>query len=103
MSYHQSLLDAHYNQEDKNECVYQSFEHDVAKELHLLYSHQRQSIEKLKHFIKELQNESWVKNYEMSGESWDYSEYVEEAVEEAIWTCNQWDSINQTNKGAYHG
>jgi len=98
MSYHQSLLDAHYNQEDKNECVYQSFEHDVAKELHLLYSHQRQSIEKLKHFIKELQNESWVKNYEMSGESWDYSEYVEEAVEEAIFTCNQWDLVNQNGE-----
>ena len=98
MSYNQSLLDAYYNKQDKNESVYQLFEHDVAKELHLLYSHQRQSIEKLKHFIKELQNESWVKNYEMSGESWDYSEYVEEAVEEAIFTCNQWDLINQNGE-----
>ena len=34
----------------------------------------------------------------MSGESWDYSEYVEEAVEEAIFTCNQWDLINQNGE-----
>jgi len=103
MSYHQSLLDAHYNQQDKNESVYEIFEHDLTRELYLLPPHARQSIKYLEDFMQDVMAEAWVKQFEMSGEIWDFSDDVVEATQNAIFTCNEWDKLNQKKHGGYHG
>jgi hypothetical protein len=50
--------------------------------------------------MQEIKAESWVKQFEMSGEVWDFSDEVVEATEVAIVTCNNWDSLNK-NKGVW--
>jgi len=102
MSYNQSLLNAHYDRQEKNECVYTIFEHDLTRELYLLPPHERQSIKVLDDFIQSLKSEVWVKQFEMSGEIWDFSDDVLEATENAIVTCNEWDNLKQL-KGGYCG
>jgi len=102
MSYNQSLLNAHYDRQEKNECVYTIFEHDLTRELYLLPPHERQSIKVLDDFIQSLKSEAWVKQFEMSGEIWDFSDDVLEATENAIVTCNEWDNLKQL-KGGYCG
>jgi hypothetical protein len=102
MSYNQSLLNAHYDRQEKNECVYTIFEHDLTRELYLLPPHERQSIKVLDDFIQSLKSEAWVKQFEMSGEIWDFSDDVLEATENAIVTCNEWDNLKQS-KGGYCG
>jgi hypothetical protein len=94
MSYHEMLLNNHLNQQDKNESVYDYFKHEVAKDLYLLYSHKRQTIESLKDYILDLKESLWVTRFEMSGDEWNFADEVDEAVEEAIITCNDWDYIN---------
>jgi hypothetical protein len=103
MSYNQSLLNAYYDKQDKNECVYSIFEHDLTRELYLLPPHERQSIKVLNDFIQSLKSEAWVNQFEMSGEIWDFSDDVLEATENAIVTCNEWDKENQQPKGGYYG
>jgi len=49
-----------------------------------------------------LKSEVWVKQFEMSGEIWDFSDDVLEATENAIVTCNEWDNLKQL-KGGYCG
>ena len=97
MSHNQSLLNARYHQDDRNEQVYSYFEHDVARDLYMYPRHLRQSVNALKDFITELKQ--IYNEYEMSGEVWDLSDDVVEATENAIFTCNQWDQLNN-NKGA---
>ena len=96
MDYNQSLLNARYNQDDKNEHVYTIFEHELARDLHTYKPHQRQSINALEKFI--LYAKEIYAEFEMSGEVWDLSDDVVEATENAIFTCNQWDQLNN-NKG----
>lgn len=103
MSYNQTLLNAHYDKQDKNECVYGIFEHDLTRELYLLPPHERQNINALEDFISEMKSESWVNQFEMSGEIWNFSDDVLEATENAIVTCNEWDKLNQQKKGGYSG
>ena len=99
MSQNQIALTSRYNQDDRNDCVFDIFSYNLTRELYLLPPHARQSLEALDVFIQEVIGESWVKQFEMSGEIWDFSSDVVEATEEAIITCNNWDQLN--NKGAY--
>lgn len=101
MDYNQSLLNARYNQEDKNEHVYSLFEHNIALDLSIYKPHERQSVESLKNFITE--SKKVYQEFEMSGDVWDFSDDVEEAVENAIIVCNQWDLERQQNNGGYNG
>jgi len=96
MSYNQSLLNARYDQDDKNEQVYSIFEHDVACDLYMYKPHQRQNINALEDFIQEAIQT--YQEFEMSGDVWDLSDDVIEATENAIVTCNNWDQLNN-NKG----
>jgi hypothetical protein len=96
MSHNQSLLNARYDQDDKNEQVYSIFEHDLARDLYLYKSYQRQNINVLDDFIQ--QAKQIYKQFEMSGDVWDLSDDVIEATENAIITCNNWDQLNN-NKG----
>ena len=43
---------------------------------------------------KDLKESLWVTRFEMSGDEWNFADEVDEAVEEAIITCNDWDFIN---------
>jgi len=100
MSQNQMALTSRYNQDDRNDCVFDIFSHDLTCELYLLPPHQRQNLEALDDFMQEVKAESWVKEFEMSGEVWDFSDEVVEATEVAIITCNDWDSLNK-NKGVW--
>ena len=101
MNYNQSLLNARYNQDDKNEQVYLLFEHRIAQDLLMYKPHERQSIESLEDFI--LESKQLYQEFEMSGDVWDFSDDVVEAVENAIVTCNQWDIERQQKNGGYNG
>ena len=101
MSYNQSLLNARYNQDDKNEQVYLLFEHRIAQDLLMYKPHERQSIESLEDFI--IESKQLYQEFEMSGDVWDFSDDVVEAVENAIVTCNQWDIERQQKNGGYNG
>ena len=96
MSHNQSLLNARYDQDDKNEQVYSIFEHDLARDLYLYKSYQRQNINVLDDFIQQAKQS--YQEFEMSGDVWDLSDDVIEATENAIITCNNWDQLNN-NKG----
>ena len=101
MDYNQSLLNARYNQDDKNEHVYTIFEHELARDLHTYKPHERQCINALEKFIlyvKEIDAE-----FEMSGDVWDFSNEVVEATENAIITCNEWDKQKHTNVKHFNG
>jgi hypothetical protein len=101
MDYNQSLLNARYNQDDKNEQVYLLFEHRIAQDLLMYKPHERQSIESLEDFI--IESKQLYQEFEMSGDVWDFSDDVVEAVENAIVTCNQWDIERQQKNGGYNG
>lgn len=101
MNYNQSLLNARYNQDDKNEQVYLLFEHRIAQDLLMYKPHERQSIESLEDFI--IESKQLYQEFEMSGDVWDFSDDVVEAVENAIVTCNQWDIERQQKNGGYNG
>lgn len=101
MDYNQSLLNARYNQDDKNEQVYSLFEHRIAQDLLMYKPHERQSIESLEDFI--IESKQLYQEFEMSGDVWDFSDDVVEAVENAIVTCNQWDIERQQKNGGYNG
>ena len=60
MSYNQSRLNAYYDQQDRNESVYDLFEHDVARELYLVQPHKRQTLKSLRYFVQELRGSSSV-------------------------------------------
>ncbi len=103
MSYNQSRLNAYYDQQDRNESVYDLFEHDVARELYLVQPHKRQTLQSLRYFVQELRGSSWVTSYEMNGGEWNFHDDVEEAVESAIYICNQWDELKTTQpRGGYY-
>jgi hypothetical protein len=101
MDYNQSLLNARHNQDDKNEQVYLLFEHRIAQDLLMYKPHERQSIESLEDFI--IESKQLYQEFEMSGDVWDFSDDVVEAVENAIVTCNQWDLERQQKSGGYNG
>jgi len=101
MDYNQSLLNARYDQDDKNEQVYLLFEHRIAQDLLMYKPHERQSIESLEDFI--IKSKQLYQEFEMSGDVWDFSDDVVEAVENAILTCNQWDLERQQKSGGYNG
>ncbi len=101
MDYNQSLLNARYDQDDKNEQVYLLFEHRIAQDLLMYKPHERQSIESLEDFI--IESKQLYQEFEMSGDVWDFSDDVVEAVENAIVTCNQWDLERQQKSGGYNG
>ncbi len=101
MDYNQSLLNARYDQDDKNEQVYLLFEHRIAQDLLMYKPHERQSIESLEDFI--IESKQLYQEFEMSGDVWDFSDDVIEAVENAIVTCNQWDIERQQKNGGYNG
>ncbi len=101
MDYNQSLLNARHNQDDKNEQVYLLFEHRIAQDLLMYKPHERQSIESLEDFI--IESKQLYQEFEMSGDVWDFSDDVVEAVENAILTCNQWDLERQQKSGGYNG
>ncbi len=101
MDYNQSQLNARYNQDDKNEQVYLLFEHRIAQDLSMYKPHERQSIESLEDFI--IESKQLYQEFEMSGDVWDFSDDVVEALENAIVTCNQWDIERQQKNGGYNG
>jgi len=101
MDYNQSLLNARHNQDDKNEQVYLLFEHRIAQDLLMYKPHERQSIESLEDFI--IESKQLYQEFEMSGDVWDFSDDVVEALENAIVTCNQWDLERQQKSGGYNG
>ncbi len=101
MDYNQSLLNARYDQDDKNEQVYLLFEHRIAQDLLMYKPHERQSIESLEDFI--IESKQLYQEFEMSGDVWDFSDDVIEAVENEIVTCNQWDIERQQKNGGYNG
>jgi len=101
MDYNQSQLNARYDQDDKNEQVYLLFEHRIAQDLLMYKPHERQSIESLEDFI--IESKQLYQEFEMSGDVWDFSDDVVEAVENAIVTCNQWDLERQQKSGGYNG
>jgi len=101
MSYHEMLLNARYHQDDTNEQVHSLFEHRIAQDLLMYKPHERQSIESLEDFI--IESKQIYQEFEMSGDVWDFSDDVVEAVENAILTCNQWDLERQQKYGGYNG
>ena len=101
MDYNQSLLNARYNQDDKNEQVYLLFEHRIAQDLLMYKPHERQSIESLEDFI--IESKQLYQEFEMSGDVWDFSNEVVEATENAIITCNEWDKQKHTNVKHFNG
>jgi len=101
MDYNQSQLNARHNQDDKNEQVYLLFEHRIAQDLLMYKPHERQSIESLEDFI--IESKQLYQEFEMSGDVWDFSDDVVEALENAIVTCNQWDLERQQKSGGYNG
>ena len=101
MDYNQSLLNARYDQDDRNEQIYSMFEFYLAQDLSLYKPHERQSIESLEDFI--IKSKERYQEFEMSGGVWDFSDDVVEALENAIVTCNQWDLERQQKSGGYNG
>jgi ADP-dependent phosphofructokinase/glucokinase len=95
------LLNARYHQDDTNEQVHSLFEHRIAQDLSMYKPHERQSIKSLEDFI--IESKQTYQEFEMSGDVWDFSDDVVEAVENAILTCNQWDLERQQKYGGYNG
>ena len=101
MDYNQSQLNARYDQDDRNEQIYSMFELYLAQDLSLYKPHERQTIESLEDFIVE--SKQRYQEFEMSGDVWDFSDDVVEALENAIVTSDQWDLERQQKSGGYNG